>query len=377
MSSELSIYIHVPFCRRRCAYCSFVSYAGREADIPAYSRALVEESKLRRVEGAEVKTIYFGGGTPSLLPVEILSRILLTIDEYYKLDDRAEITLEANPGTVSPGYLKAVRSLGINRLSLGVQSLDDAELKLLGRIHTASEARASIREAKEAGFTNLSLDFIYGIPGRSLATWRKMLAEIITLSAQHLSLYGLTLEENTPMHASVKRGEISSPNPDAAASEYELAEEMLEQAGYKHYEISNWALPGFESRHNLAYWKRTPYLGLGVAAHSFLDGKRIANTSDLDEYLSAFSEGKLAPQTVEVISKATALSEAIILGLRLNEGVSADDIEAHFGINLHERFANEIAECSSLGLLEERGGRLRLTPRGRLLGNEVFMRFLA
>jgi len=375
--NKLSIYIHVPFCRRRCAYCSFISYAGREADIPAYARALIEETKLRRIEGAEVKTVYFGGGTPSLLPVEILSLILLTIDEYYKLDDRAEITLEANPGTVLLEYLKAIRSMGINRLSLGVQSLDDAELQLLGRIHMATEARRSIRQAKEAGFTNLSLDFIYGIPERSLETWRSMLGEIVTLGAQHISLYSLTLEEDTPMHSRVKLGEIPAPDPDSAASEYELAEDTLKSAGYNQYEISNWAKPSFESRHNLAYWRQTAYLGLGVAAHSFLDGKRIANTSDLDEYLSALSEGKLAPQTVEVIGKATALSEAIILGLRLNEGVSADDIEAHFGIDLHERFANEIAELVSLGLLECLEDRIRLTPRGRLLGNEVFMRFLA
>ncbi len=375
--TALSIYVHVPFCRRRCAYCSFVSYAKRETDIPDYARALIEETKLRRIEDSEVKTIYFGDGTPSLLPVEILSRILLTIDEYYKPDDRAEITLEANPGTVSLEYLKAIRSLGINRLSLGVQSLDAAELKLLGRIHTASEARASIREAKEAGFTNLSLDFIYGIPSRSLDTWRKMLGEIVSLGARHLSLYGLTLEEGTPLHERVKNGEIQSPDPDAAASEYELAEEMLERAGYQQYEISNRAKPGFESRHNLAYWKRTPYLGLGVAAHSFLDHKRIANTSDLDEYLSCLANGRLPPQTAEVISEATALSEAIILGLRLNQGVSADDIKAHFSIDLYSRFANEIAELVSLGLLECLEDRIKLTPRGRLLGNEVFMRFLA
>lgn len=376
-SKELSIYIHIPFCRRRCSYCSFISYAGREKDIPVYISALMQEIRARRQDGSEVRTIYFGGGTPSLLPVEMLSRIILTIDEYFTLEDHAEITLEANPGTVNLEYLQGIRSLGINRLSLGVQSLDDDELRILSRIHTASEARASIRQAREAGFTNLSLDFIYGVPGRKLEAWHKMLAEIVTLEAQHLSLYGLTLDEDTPMHSKVKLGEIPAPDPDAAASEYELAEEMLETAGYCHYEISNWALPSFESRHNLIYWQRTPYLGLGVAAHSFLDGKRIANTSNLDQYLSSLSAGRLPPQSIEVIDKATALSEAIILGLRLNAGVSADDIKARFGIDLHRRFANEIAECSSLGLLEESNDHLRLTPRGRLLGNEVFMRFLA
>jgi oxygen-independent coproporphyrinogen-3 oxidase len=375
--TELSLYVHVPFCRRRCAYCSFISYAGREADIPVYARALAQELRLRPVEDAKIKTIYFGGGTPSLLPVDALSQIFKTIKELNKIADKAEITLEANPGTVSREYLKAIRSLGVNRLSLGVQSLEEAELGLLGRIHTSTQARESIRQAKEAGFTNLSLDFIYGIPGQSLENWHNVLTEVVTLGAQHLSLYGLTIEEGTPMHDRCKLGEMSTPDPDASASEYEMAEEMLEAAGYKQYEISNWAKPGFESRHNLAYWRRTPYLGLGVAAHSFLDTKRVANTSKLDEYLSCLSEGRLPPQTTEFIDKAEALSETIILGLRLNEGISAHDIEAHFGIDLHSRFAAEIAECSSLELLEEQDGRLRLTPRGRLLGNEVFMRFLA
>ena len=374
--TELSFYIHVPFCRRRCAYCSFISYAGREADIPAYTRALAQELRLRPIEDAEIKTIYFGGGTPSLLPVDALSQIFKTIKEHHKIADKAEITLEANPGSISREYLKPIRSLGVNRLSLGVQSLEDAELGLLGRLHTSTQARESIRQAKEASFTNLSLDFIYGIPRRSMETWRNMLAEVVTLGAQHLSLYGLTIEEGTPMHDCVKLGEMSAPDPDAAACEYEMAEEMLEATGYKQYEISNWAKPGFESRHNLAYWKRTPYLGLGVAAHSFINSERIANTSDLDEYLSCLTKGRLPPQTTETISATAALSEAVILGLRLNEGISADDIEAHFGIDLHSRFATEIAECSSLGLLEEQDGRLRLTPRGRLLGNEVFIRFL-
>ena len=375
--SQLSLYIHIPFCRQRCGYCSFVSYAGRDADIPAYVSALTQEISIRRQDSVGVSTIYFGGGTPSLLAADSLDKIFKAIRTCYKVVDNAEITLEANPGTIDRAYLKAIHSLGVNRLSLGVQSLDDGELQLLGRIHTANEALESIRQAKEAGFTNISLDFIYGIPGRSLEAGRTMLGKVITLGAQHLSLYGLTLEEDTPIHQSVKLGIIPAPDPDAAASEYEMAEEMLEAAGYKQYEISNWSLQGFESRHNLAYWKRTPYLGLGVAAHSFLDNQRIANTSDLDEYLSCLSDGRLPPQSTEVIYKSTALSEAIILGLRLNNGVSADDIKAQFGIDLHSRFTNEIAECASLGLLEEQGGYLRLTPRGRLLGNEVFMRFLA
>jgi oxygen-independent coproporphyrinogen-3 oxidase len=376
-SNPLSIYVHIPFCRRRCGYCSFTSYSGREKDIPAYVSALLQEVRLRAQSGATVQTIYFGGGTPSLLPSESVGGLLKTIDEYYTLDDHVEITLEANPGTVDLKYLKSIRSLGMNRLSLGVQSLDDRELKLLGRIHTSNQAREAMQQAKEAGFNNISLDFIYGIPGRTPKRWRDMLGEMVSLGAQHLSLYALTLEEGTPMHDLVGLGEMPAPDPDASASEYELAEEVLASAGYLQYEISNWALLGYESRHNLAYWLRTPYLGLGVAAHSFLGGRRIANTSSLDEYLAYLGKGELPPQNVEAIGSDTALSEAIILGLRLNRGVGAGDIRRQFGIDLYGRFAGEIDECVSLGLLERDGDVMRLTPRGRLLGNEVFMRFLS
>lgn len=375
-AKELSVYIHVPFCRRRCSYCSFVSYAGREADIPAYISALIQEIRLRHQSEVEVQTIYFGGGTPSLFPAASLKTVFGALSECYKIADSAEVTLEANPGTVSLDYLKELRGLGINRLSLGVQSLDDAELQLLERIHTANEARVSIVTAREAGFDNISLDFIYGIPGRRIGTWRKMLREVVTFGIRHLSLYGLTLEEDTPLYEHVSHGEVPPLNPDAAADEYEMAEKMLASAGYRHYEISNWSLPGYESRHNTAYWERKPYLGLGVAAHSFWANERIANTSDLNEYLSCLANGKLPSQTIEFIDEKAALSEAIFLGLRLDKGVSADDIRRQFGIDLDSRFGSEIAECVSLGLLEREGGIIRLTPRGRLLGNEVFMRFL-
>ncbi len=375
-SSDLSIYLHIPFCRRRCSYCSFTSYAGREDDIPRYAVATEQELKLRRIDGAQVKTIYFGGGTPSLLPVDAVRRLLATIDENFILDDNAEITFEANPGTISLNYLRELRKSGVNRLSLGIQSFDDSELKLLGRIHSADGAREVISLAKKAGFNKLSLDFIYDIPGRSPETLQRVLDEALTFGVQHLSLYGLTLEEGTPMHQAVERGELPAPDPDAAASEYETAERMLEQAGYRHYEISNWAKPGYESKHNSVYWKRGEYLGVGVAAHSFIENKRIANTINLDEYLETVGRCELPPQTVEVISPQTAVSEAIMLGLRLDEGVSADDIAHAFKVDLYSRFGREIDECASLGLLDWDGARMRLTPRGRLLGNEVFMRFL-
>jgi oxygen-independent coproporphyrinogen-3 oxidase len=376
MSTPFAVYIHVPFCRQRCSYCSFVSYAGRESDIPVYTDAVIREMEMRPVAGAIITTIYFGGGTPSLLPIASVRLLLDTLHRLYPIASDAEITLEANPGTISQEYLQSLRQMGFNRLSIGVQSLDEAELKLLGRIHTTAEARTAVKQAQLAGFNNISLDLIYGIPGRSAKQWKAMLCEILLLGVQHLSIYGLTLEEGTPLYQSVECGDIVAPDNDTAAAEYEMASKMLSKAGLKQYEISNWALPGYESRHNTAYWQRTPYIGLGAAAHSFLDGQRIANTSALDEYLSCLTQGKLPAQAFEIIDSTTAIAEAVILGLRLNQGVLSDDIQAHFGIDLYCYFARAIEECISLGLLERNGNALRLTPRGRLLGNEVFWRFL-
>jgi oxygen-independent coproporphyrinogen-3 oxidase len=374
--TELGLYLHIPFCRRRCHYCSFVSFAGREADINAYTGALAQEIRLRVRPNSELRSIYFGGGTASLLKPAEVSSILTTIRQFYPFQKGAEISLEANPGTVDAAYLKAIREAGVNRLSLGVQSLDGEELKLLGRLHSAEEARTAIAKAREAGFGNLSLDFIYGLPGRELSSWRGMLNEIIKLGAEHLSLYALTLEEETTMGRAVARGEFPAPDPDQAASEYELAEEFLENSGYMQYEISNWARPGRESRHNLTYWQGIPYMGVGAAAHSFLDGKRTANTESLDDYLEALAKGRLPAGTSEVIDSKTGLAEAVILGLRLNEGINMNDIERRFKVNLGSLFGTEIVELTELGLLQQIGGRLRLTARGRLLGNEVFLRFL-
>ena len=374
--SELSLYIHIPFCRSKCGYCSFTSFANRDRDIPIYIEVLIKEITLTHRPGVSVKTIYFGGGTPSILSYIDIRTILQTIHECYTIETGAEVTFEANPGTVDSQYLLSLRDLGINRLSLGVQSLDDAELAELGRCHSVSEARTAVREARQAGFNNLSLDFIYGLPGRQIRGWEFMLNEIVELDVEHLSLYGLTLEPDTPLGIALGRGEYPAADPDQAATEYEMASAKLEAAGYRHYEISNWARPGYESRHNTVYWQRGEYLGLGVAAHSFIGGQRIGNTPDLNSYIKSLSAGDLPARDVEVIGDGAALSEAMFLRLRLEEGVSLDDTGWQFSIDLRSRYAAEITELSGLGLVEVSADRLRLTPRGRLLGNEVFIRFL-
>ncbi len=368
-----AIYIHVPFCRCRCGYCSFISCAGRERDIPAYLTALRREIATRS-GGETVPSIFFGGGTPSLLSVSQVSEILATLRGHFSIAEDAETTLEANPGTVDDAYLAGLRRAGVSRLSLGVQRFDDAELKLLGRIHTSNEAREAVAAARCAGFDNLSLDLIYGLPGDTLGAWRRSLEAAVALAPEHLSLYALTLEEETPLGAAVVRGEVPAPDPDLAADQYELAEDILAAAGYGHYEISNWAKPGHECRHNLVYWDNGNYLGFGVAAHSSEDGRRYANTSDLDEYLAA---GGLALRSLdETLDSATIRAETVILGLRQGGGIDLAATSRRLGVDVWDEYCGPLEDLTSAGLLEQSDGRLRLTRRGRLLGNEVFWRLL-
>jgi oxygen-independent coproporphyrinogen-3 oxidase len=376
MDTPGALYLHVPFCRRRCAYCSFISFSGQEELIPRYLRALESEISLRGVRNFPLGSVYIGGGTPSLLSPRQIGSLLAAVKASFTLAGGAEISMEANPGTVDGDYLTAVRAAGINRLSLGLQSLDERELSLLGRIHSRQEALEAVRLAAAAGFDNISLDFIYGVPGRSLEDWHTMLADITKLPVVHLSLYALTLEEDTPLGRKVNSGRLTAASEEAVADEYEAAVEMLAQAGFHQYEISNWAKSGAECRHNLVYWQRQPYLGMGVAAHSFNADTRTANTSSLEEYLAALEQGILPGVTIDIITNGSALGETIMLGLRLNEGVAPDDIQRRFNVNLMQRYSAEIAEMTALGLLETGEGRLRLTLRGRMLGNEVFMRFL-
>jgi len=370
---DIALYVHVPFCRHKCPYCSFVSYDYREADIPLYLSALKKEL-IRRAGGECIRSIYFGGGTPSLLPTEHIGDLLSAISSLFTVDEAAEITIEANPGTVNEVYLTAIRELGVNRLSLGVQSLNDRELALLGRIHTAAEARDAVQHARGSGIDNLSIDLIYGLPGQTLSDWQQTLGEAITMRPDHLSLYSLTLEEETPMwKAIIKEGSLPELDPDVSADHYELAEDLLSAQGYRHYEISNWALAGRECRHNLTYWRNLSYLGVGVGAHSCLDGHRIANTKNLDKYLADPSP---APEMDEEIGPELELAETVILGLRLCKGIDLDDIHRRFGIDIMDHYSQQVGEVVDAGLLEQVGRRLILTRRGRLLSNEVFWRFL-
>jgi oxygen-independent coproporphyrinogen III oxidase len=368
VTADIALYIHVPFCRRKCRYCSFVSYEGRASDIPAYVTALKAEME-KCSSGESVGSIYLGGGTPSLLASEQVGEILATARSCFAVSPATEISIEANPGTVDEAFLIGLRKLGVNRLSLGFQSLNDAELKLLGRIHSAEQAEEAFSLARQAGFDNVNLDLIYGLPGQSLKKWRDTLEKALALAPEHLSLYALSLEPNAPLWQDIEAKRVPAIDSDLAADQYELAEDMLAAGGYRHYEISNWARPGFECRHNLVYWHNRPYLGVGVAAHSSRDGHRCANTSNLDDYLAAFSRGVLPEKSLdEAINPVLRRAETVILGLRLDSGVAAADIGY--------RHRQIVLEMTDLGLMEYSDGNVRLTRRGRLLSNEVFWRFL-
>jgi len=327
--------------------------------------------------GQHVRSIYFGGGTPSLLAVEQLGDLMSVVRRNYTLDESAEVTMEANPGTVDYEYLPAIKALGVNRISLGMQSLDDKELEMLGRIHNAAEAKEAVNLTLKAGFDNVNLDIIYGVPGRTISQWRGMMEEVISLDVQHLSLYPLTLDGDEPLYKAIARGEVDGLDADATADQYELAEEMMKSHGYNHYEISNWSLTGYECRHNMVYWLGGDYLGVGAAAHSYMDGRRYANTTDLDKYLAAFGGGRLDIREMEErIGPELELAEAVILGLRLTRGVDIRDINSRYNVNLLDRYSDQVEELTTSGLVENDAESISLTPRGRLLGNEVFWRFL-
>ena len=376
---SLSLYLHVPFCDWKCTYCDFNSYAGLDETIPAFVESLLKEIELwgKLAEGRTVETVFFGGGTPSLLEPQQLSRILGAVHSRFVVAAAAEVSLEANPGTIDLEKLRGFHEAGINRLSLGVQSLDASELKFLTRIHDADTARRAYVDAREAGFDNINLDFIFGLPGQTAAGWRRTLDEAIGLRPEHLSLYILTVEENTPLGHDVARGLVREADPDSVAELYSSTEQRMAQAGYEQYEISNWSLPGRQCRHNLNYWRNGDWLGLGPGAHSHFDGKRFAVLKSPKRYIKALrAEPGQFPfavhEHVEIQSIEDETADTAWLGLRLNEGLSLAEFGRRFGIAFDRRFTGIRERFTGEGLLEELDGRLKLTARGRLLSNEVF-----
>jgi oxygen-independent coproporphyrinogen-3 oxidase len=396
MNSPLALYVHIPFCVTRCHYCDFNTYAGLDALFERYTAALIREI---RAAGAArgrpaAATVFIGGGTPTVLPSDLLAQIVAACREAFNVLPDAEVTSEANPGAGDRQRFAALRAMGINRLSMGVQSFDDAELRWLGRIHDAAEAIAAFDAARSAGFDNINLDFIYGLPGQQPKTWAATLGRAAALHPEHLSLYSLTVEHDAPLAAQVRRGLVAAPDDDLAADLYESARELLAEHGYLQYEISNWALddrprentepssivhrPSSVCRHNLVYWRREPYLGFGAGAHSFEQEHRWWHVRPVPAYIRR-AEADVSPEEGgETIDRRTALGEAMMLGLRLTgEGMPDARFAAQFGVTLDAVFGREIARLTKRGLLERLPDRVRLTRQGCLLGNQVFAAFLA
>ncbi|QEM67786.1 radical SAM family heme chaperone HemW [Geobacter sp. FeAm09] len=376
------LYLHIPFCRRKCPYCAFVSRESTAADRDGYARTLLAEMGLAaQAFTAEraLESVYFGGGTPSLLAPRQIGRLLERAESLFGLGPQAEITLEANPGTVDQERLAAFRSAGVNRLSLGVQSFHDPLLKTLGRIHSGAQAQEAFRAARTAGFTDIGIDLIHALPGQTLPMWRRELEQALSLGPEHISVYGLTVEEGTPF--AVQYGEDSPllPDEDLAVAMFEEADSLLTAAGYEHYEIANYALPGRRSAHNSGYWRRDGYLGLGCGAHSFLRkgyGVRFGNPADLDAYMEAVAQGQLPHGEEQSLTRQDAMAEFMFLGLRMADGIGDDGFRQEFGVSPDETFGEILARLTAQGLLEPAGTRVRLTRRGMLLSNQVFARFL-
>ena len=425
--THTSIYLHIPFCKHRCAYCDFNTYADQEDSIPAYVDALIKEIEFIGRQSTNlptIHTVFFGGGTPSLLSAPQFDSILRALRAAFTFTADAEISIEANPGTISPEKLNGIRESGINRISFGVQSANTEELRMLERIHDFFTVIEAVSTARKAGFDNLNLDLIYGLPEQTLASWKTTLARIIDLHPEHISAYALTLEHGTPFGRWSSKGLLPLPDPDLAAEMYEYAEELLEINGYTHYEISNWAKKNkdkgerilaphasagvkdeikenssFVCRHNLQYWHSLPYLAFGAGAHGYANGYRYSNALRIKTYIERLLHPSREAFTIHPFPLSPAavnqhkqtlqddMSEYMLNNLRLtNAGVAESDFRLRFGRGLLDVYPKEIEELVHLGLLEKKVSEVspffgasevyRLTKRGRLLGNQVFVKFV-
>ncbi len=381
----LGLYVHVPFCAHKCFYCDFVAYIYNPRRAGAYLEALAREAALLAglpgVAGRRAASLFLGGGTPSALSVAEIGELVASVTAGLLLDEAAEVTLEANPETLDADKLTRCRALGVNRLSLGLQAWDDGLLRRLGRAHTVGDFLEAFRRARAAGFDNLGVDLIFGLPGQTLAGWRETLERVAALGPEHVSAYSLQVEEGTAFRRWVREDRFEKsgtplPDDDAQAEMYSLAREALAAAGYEHYEISNFARPGYRSHHNQIYWRNGEYLGLGPGAHSRLGRRRWANTRRLDDYRERLAAGRLPVEEEETLSEAREMSDTVILGLRLLEGVDLGAFARRFGRPLLDVYGPQVDGLRAGGWLEVAGGRLRLTERALPVANEVFARFV-
>lgn len=370
MTRRIGLYVHFPFCARKCAYCDFASFAGREKDMAAYGDHLIQEMEARACPDAEIATLYLGGGTPSIFPAREMARVLTALRERFHFRPDAECSCECNPGTVTEEFLSALKSNGINRLSFGCQAAQERLLRLLGRIHTWEQVIASVEMARKAGFSNINLDLMLGLPTQTLSDVRDTLDKALALAPTHLSCYGLIVEEGTLMHKMVSDGVWQLPDEEAEREMYDLCRDTLSRHGFVQYEISNFAVPGFACRHNVDCWQRKEYLGLGSAACGFMGNIRYQNPPSLDAYLA----GEAAKETV--LSPGDQRFESVMLGLRMTEGLSEKAFEKMHGMTLDQAFPGKMEKPIRQGLLVRQNGFLRLTRRGMDVQNRVLVEFL-
>ena len=373
MKQEISLYIHIPFCVRKCLYCDFPSFSGMDGMFEDYVRRLCREmgEAAPSFQGIGVKSVFFGGGTPSVLPPALMGRIMDKIMSAYDVNSDAEISMEANPGTLDAAKLREYKSMYFNRLSMGLQAWQDRLMERLGRIHRGGEFEDNFLQARDAGFKNINVDLMFSLPGQTMDDWQETLEKVMRLDPEHISAYSLIIEEGTPFFDMYEKGQITETDENTDRRMYYLAKEMLSDKGFRQYEISNFAKEGFECRHNITYWRTEEYRGFGLGAHSYVDGTRFHNSADMKEYMAGggrLDMEKLTPEEMQ--------EEFMFMGLRMNEGISREEFLKRFKTDITSVYGQEIVELISEGLLTENKGRISLTDRGIDVSNQVFEKFI-
>lgn len=375
---SISMYIHIPFCRSKCFYCDFASFAKCEQEYIPYIKSLIQEMQEHQdlLQEHEIRTVFIGGGTPTVLPPSCITLLMDALHSHFSIRKDAEITIESNPGTLSKDMLITLRENGLNRLSIGLQTLHDPLLKTIGRIHSAEDLLENFHMARCLGFDNINLDLMFSLPGQKMEAWKDTIQKVIELSPEHISCYSLIVEEGTPFADWYQEGRFSMPDEELDRSMYHWARKTLQRTGYHQYEISNFAKEKKECRHNLVYWRAEEYIGLGLGAHSYFQGTRYHNTYDLKTYIRARGNLGEIREDFEPYERRKAYEEYMFLGLRLLEGVSEGAFLQRFGCSLQEIYGVQIQKLIQSKLIKQEGERVRLTKRGLDLSNLVFEEFL-
>ena len=374
----IGLYLHIPYCLHKCGYCDFNSHNIDETEMDSYLRALLIELEhyAQQAKHRSVATIFFGGGTPTTLPFADLARLLEACHLHFEVDPDAEITIEANPATIPQTDLALLRDAGFNRLSVGVQSFHPGELQRLERVHTVDEVYLTVERARQAGFDNLSLDLMFGLPGQTARLWESNLQKAIDLNPDHISAYNLTIEPDTVFHKQREQGQLHMPPDDFQRELYEITIDTLTGAGYEHYEISNYAKKDKQCQHNLIYWHNGEYLGLGAGASSSFNGERTKNINLPARYIKQINQSNTAVASRETPDRGQRMGEAVMLGLRLRAGLNLSTFEKQFGIAFHDAFGETVERLEKLKLLEIANGQISLTRQGLFLADSVIVEFI-